>query len=193
MAVVLRVAAFLLLGGALTGCQTDGLIGPDGELSAAKPRVVDTPKTATRASTRKKAIAKRTEVAQGDASEPDAGDDGSITGSVPAAEDKAETQASHAGANVIPAQSLFGNWTLVDDGSGGKCRVVLGGVLIGAAYSARSGADCPQAFAHVQSWEIQGDELVLRNQSRGVVGRLQPTGPFRFDGEAAGAPVHLIR
>jgi hypothetical protein len=46
----------------------------------------------------------------------------------------------------------------------------------------------------VQTWEIQGDELVLRNQARGVVGRLQPTGPFRFDGQAdGGASVFLVR
>jgi hypothetical protein len=97
-------------------------------------------------------------------------------------------------ATTIPAQSLFGNWTLGENGSSRKCRIVLGGVLIGTAYSARSEADCPQALTAVQSWEINGDELVLRNQSRGIVGRLQPTGPFRFDGQAeGGASVYLIR
>ena len=95
---------------------------------------------------------------------------------------------------AIPAQSLFGNWTLVENSGGQKCRLILGGVLIGAAYSARGEADCPKAFSSVQSWEIQGDELVLRNQSRAVVGRLQPTGPFRFDGQGeGGASVYLIR
>jgi hypothetical protein len=34
---------------------------------------------------------------------------------------------------------------------------------------------------------------VLRNQSRAVVGRLQPTGPFRFDGQGGGGSVYLVR
>jgi hypothetical protein len=33
----------------------------------------------------------------------------------------------------------------------------------------------------------------LRNQSRGVVGRLQPTGPSRFDGQAEGGAVYIVR
>jgi hypothetical protein len=65
-------------------------------------------------------------------------------------------------------------------------------VLVGSAYSARGEPDCPQAFTSVQSWEIQGAELVLRSQ-RGVVGRLQPTGPSRFDGQSEGGSVYIIR
>jgi hypothetical protein len=94
---------------------------------------------------------------------------------------------------VIPAQSLFGNWTLGAEDGSHKCRIVLGGVPIGTSYAARGEADCPQAITAVQTWEIDGDELVLRNQSRGVVGRLQPTGPFRFDGQSEGASVYLVR
>jgi len=165
------------------GCITDG-VETD---AAAKPRVIDTPKTRT-VSTKKDAEKQAPATEQGDAAarttlaRADVSDPQTATPS-PAA----------VAAPSIPASSLFGNWTLVDNGGGQKCRMILGGVLIGTAYSARGEADCPRAFSSVQSWEIQGDELVLRNQARGVVGRLQPTGPFRFDGQGDGMSVYLIR
>lgn len=192
MSVVLRVFALAAFAGALAGCQTDGLVGPEADALTAKPRVIDTPKTASRSAKPKpepvarQVAAREAEPAQGD---------GDITGTIVRASARSEpAPRPSAGANVIPAQSLFGNWTLVEGNGSKTCRLILGGVLIGAAYSARSEPDCPQAFSAVQSWEIQGDELVLRNQSRGVVGRLQPTGPARFDGEAEGGlAVYIVR
>jgi hypothetical protein len=188
---MLGVARLLVLaaaGLATAGCITDGMVGDEAD-AAAKPRVIDTPKTRI-VSSKKDAekLARATE--QGDTAarmtvarvDPQA-----PTSPAP----QAPAQAA-APAPAIPASSLFGNWTLVDSG-GQKCRVILGGVLIGTSYSARGEADCPRAFSSVQSWEIQGDELVLRNQARTVVGRLQPTGPFRFDGQGDGMSVYLIR
>jgi hypothetical protein len=182
---VVRVLA-VLAGVAVAGCQTDGLVGPDAS-GAAKPRVIDTPKTLARPTVSKKDSGV---LAQGDASaRSTAARDGRETLQVAAT----STGASAGGdTGAIPAQSLFGNWTLVDN-SGRKCRLILGGVLVGAAYSARGEPDCPQAFTAVQSWEIQGSDLVLRNQSRGIVGRLQPTGPARFDGQADGGAIYIIR
>jgi hypothetical protein len=193
---VLRVIALALGVGALSGCQTDGLIGPEADAASAKPRVVDTPKTRPIASAKKdvKEPSKAAPVtAEGDTGPATAvaGNERDVTG-IRAAPAAASAQRDTA-AGSIPAQSLFGNWTLGENGGSRKCRLILGGVLIGAAYSARSEADCPQALTAVQTWEISGDELVLRN-ARGVVGRLQPTGPFRFDGQAeGGASVYLVR
>jgi hypothetical protein len=182
---VVRILA-VLAGVAVAGCQTDGLVGPDAS-GATKPRVIDTPKTTARSTASKKDSGA---LAQGDAS--------ARSTAVSDNREKlqvatASTGASTGGdAGAIPAQSLFGNWTLVDNG-GRKCRLILGGVLIGAAYSARGEPDCPPAFTTVQSWEIQGSELVLRNPARGIVGRLQPTGPARFDGQADGGAIYIIR
>jgi hypothetical protein len=178
-----RLLVLAAAGLVTAGCITDG-VETD---AAAKPRVIDTPKART-LSSRKDAekqarateqgdAAARTTLARADASDPQT----------------APPSPAAVAAPSIPASSLFGNWTLVDNGGGQKCRMILGGVLIGTAYSARGEADCPRAFSSVQSWEIQGDELVLRNQTRGVVGRLQPTGPFRFDGQGDGMSVYLIR
>jgi Protease inhibitor Inh len=187
---VVRILA-LLVGVVVAGCQTDGLVGPEAS-GAAKQRVIDTPKTAPRPTVSKKDSGA---VAQGDVSARSAAasDDRAIARPVQTAAASPGTSAP-AGGDIapIPAQTLFGNWTLVDN-SGRKCRLILGGVLVGAAYSARGEADCPHAFTTVQSWEIQGPELILRNQSRGVVGRLQPTGPARFDGQAEGGAVYIIR
>jgi hypothetical protein len=190
---VVRILAVVLAGAAVVGCQTDGLVGPEVDASA-KSRVIDTPKTAARTPASKKDSAKQTTIAQGDVGRSAAfREDRDVTGSVnTGAINSAPTAQTGGDTGSIPAHTLFGNWTLVDNG-GRKCRVILGGVLVGAAYSARGEPDCPQAFAAVQSWEIQGAELVLRNQARGIVGRLQPTGPSRFDGQGDGGSVYLIR
>ncbi|MEX2129668.1 MAG: AprI/Inh family metalloprotease inhibitor [Xanthobacteraceae bacterium] len=190
---MLRVIALALVGGVLAGCQTDGLLGPEADAASAKPRVIDTAKTrGTVSKPDSKQIAQSSTAASQKTAFRDEGD---IAPAIRPAELASAAPASTSSdATLIPAQSLFGNWTLGENGGSRKCRIILGGVLIGAAYSARSEADCPQALTAVQSWEIQGAELVLRNQSRGVVGRLQPTGPFRFDGQAeGGASVYLIR
>lgn len=181
----------MLAAGAVAGCQTDGLVGPEPESLTAKPRVVDTPKTLPQREAAKQKSAKpETTTAQGDGGTQVA----ALRSTREERSSPAPSSAMPADATVIPAQSLFGNWTLgVDDGTR-KCRFILGAVPIGTAYSARSGDDCPQSFAAVQSWEIQGDQLILRNQSRGIVGRLQPTGPARFDGQAQdGAAFYLVR
>jgi hypothetical protein len=202
---MLGVVRFLALGlaaGTLVACQTDSLVGPEANTPAAKPRVIDTRKTLARSEVSKKEANKppvsatRAAPAQGDS-------DPATTSSVATSEKKntertvvasIEPAPASAPTEAIPARSLFGNWTLGDSNSGRKCRLILGGVLIGSAYSARSEADCPPALTAVQSWEIQGDQLLLRNQSRAVVGRLQPTGPFRFDGQAeGGVAVYLVR
>ena len=178
------------------GCVSDGMTGAETDAASAKPRVIDTPKT--------RPIAARKDPAKSAAAAPEQGDTAARTILAraettdpqpdPRPAPAAAPAPARAAGPAIPAQSLFGNWTLVDNGGGQKCRLILGGVLIGSAYSARGEADCPKAFSSVQSWEIQGDELVLRNQSRAVVGRLQPTGPFRFDGQGeGGASVYLIR
>lgn len=191
---VARVLALAALAGAISGCVTDGMLGAESD-EQAKPRVIDTPKTRTAAkkdsskkeTPKKQATRTAPVTAEGDTEmrvTSVKSDEPSTTGSVPS---------SPAESTLIPAQSLFGNWTLGQDG-GSKCRLILGGVPIGTAYAARGEADCPQAFTSVQTWEIQGDQLVLRNQSRAVVGRLQPTGPFRFDGQGeGGAAVYLVR
>jgi hypothetical protein len=187
MIVVVRILA-VLAGVAVAGCQTDGLVGPEAS-GAAKQRVIDTPRTAPRTT-----ASKKDSIAQGDVSarSTSASDDRANARVETAAASSGTPAAPGGDTAAIPAQSLFGNWTLVDN-SGRKCRLILGGVLVGAAYSARGEADCPQAFTTVQSWEIQGPELILRNQSRGIVGRLQPTGPARFDGQADGGAVYLVR
>jgi hypothetical protein len=174
------VVAVAVATAGLCGCQTDGIVGAEVDAQA-KARVIDTPKTLPRTASKSKQNATEATTAQGDRG-----------GQVVALRSEREDPPSAgltarprpADAASIPAQSLFGNWTLAADNGGKKCSMILGGVLIGSAYSARGGADCPGNFAAVQTWEIQGDELILRNQSRAVVGRLQPTGPSRFDGQA---------
>jgi hypothetical protein len=205
MIAAVRLLALGLAAGTLVACQTDGLVGIEADSSAAKPRVIDTRKTLPRSEASKKEASKPA-VAAVPAAAPAQGDGGpTTTGSIGAGSEtkpaertalaslERPAQASSP-AEAIPAQSLFGNWTLGESNGSRKCRLILGGALIGSAYSARSEADCPAALTAVQSWEIQGDQLVLRNQARGVVGRLQPTGPFRFDGQAeGGAAVYLVR
>jgi len=182
-----RLLVLAAAGLATAGCITDGMVGAEAD-AAAKPRVIDTPKTRT-VSSKKDAEKQARATEQGDA----AARMTVASTDVSDAQPGARPAPAAAAAPAIPASSLFGNWTLVDNGGGQKCRMILGGVLIGTAYSARGEADCPRAFSSVQSWEIQGDELVLRNQARGVVVRLQPTGPFRFDGQGDGLSVYLIR
>ncbi|MCC6948515.1 MAG: AprI/Inh family metalloprotease inhibitor [Bradyrhizobiaceae bacterium] len=186
-----RLIAVAAAGVMLAGCMTDGLTEADG---AAKPRVIDTPKTlpqSTAAKPKPRPAKPEIATAQGDGgtqvvalrSERD-DPPGGMTAAKPRV----------APADAIPAQSLFGNWTLATGDGSRHCSMILGGVVIGTAYSARGGSDCPGAFASVQSWEIQGDELILRNPSRGIVGRLQPTGPSRFDGQAQdGGAFYLVR
>jgi hypothetical protein len=170
------------LAGAVAGCQTDGLVGPEAD-AAAKPRVIDTQKTRPTASK----ASKSGTIAEGDGPVRTASTN--MNEAVPRA-----TSAGSGDPALIPAQSLFGNWTLAEDGGGRKCRLILGAVLLGSSYSARAESDCPDAFVSVQSWEVQGDQLVLRNKERRVIGRLQATGPFRFDGRSeAGHSVYLIR
>jgi hypothetical protein len=187
---VYRFIALAVVAGLAGGCVTAGMDGLEADAQAAKPRVIDTPKTRT-VSAKKETTKPAPARAEGDTgprtvaarTEPDTKADSRE-------ESRPRTQRS---GTVIPAQSLFGNWTLAAEDGSRKCKVVLGGVPIGTAYAARGEADCPQAITAMQTWEIDGDELVLRNQSRGVVGRLQPTGPFRFDGQSDGASVYLVR
>jgi len=180
-----RLLVLAAAGLVTAGCITDGMVGNEAD-AAAKPRVIDTPKTRT-VSSKKDAEKQSRATEQGDSAARMTVARADVSDPQPAATPMA------AAAPAIPASSLFGNWTLVDNGGGQKCRMILGGVLIGTAYSARGEADCPRAFSSVQSWEIQGDELVLRNQARAVIVRLQPTGPFRFDGQGDGLSVYLIR
>lgn len=189
---VIRLMALAALAAGVAGCVTDGMVGAEPDVQAAKPRVIDTPKTRPVAAKKDTPKPAAVTEAQGDTgprtvvarAEPDTKPD----------DRQAARPRTASEGTLIPVQSLFGNWTLGAEDGSHKCRIVLGGVPIGTSYAARGEADCPQAFAAVQTWEIQGDELVLRNQSRGVVGRLQPTGPFRFDGQGeGGAAVYLVR
>ncbi len=192
--------ALAAMAGAVAGCVTDGMIGAEIE-GAAQPRVIDTPKTravaanAAMDSATKQAAktnSEKKENARSAAVTPQ-GDAEMRVAAVRTPEPRETRTAAPAEGPVIPAHTLFGNWTLGNDG-GAKCRLILGGVPIGSAYAARSDTDCPQSFASVQTWEIQGDQIVLRSQSRAVVSRLQATGPYRFDGTAeGGATVYLVR
>jgi hypothetical protein len=195
---LVRFLALAVFAGALAGCITDGMVSAETE-GEAKARVVDTPKTknAARKDAAKKETAKAETTAPAKPAETAQGDTGAR---IMTARAEPETSAADAApapkpdAPAIPARTLFGNWTLGQEGGGSPCRLILGGVPIGTAYAARGEADCPKAFTAVQTWEIQGDELVLRNSARGIVGRLQPTGPSRFDGKGdGGASVYLMR
>ncbi|HEX5778653.1 MAG TPA: AprI/Inh family metalloprotease inhibitor [Xanthobacteraceae bacterium] len=195
----MRFLAPVIFAGALAGCVTDGMIGA--EVDEAKPRVIDTAKTRnTKKKDADKQSAAKSEPASRTAARTPATAQGDgaaqiVTARAEPAPKEAETavQPKPEG-TVIPARTLFGNWTLGQEGGGSPCKLILGGVPIGTAYAARGEADCPKAFTTVQTWEIQGDELVLRNGSRNIVGRLHPTGPSRFDGKGdGGAPVYLMR
>lgn len=191
---LVRFLAPTVFAAALAGCITDGMTGA--EVEEAKPRVVDTAKTknARKGAAKKEtakaettAAIKSIVTAQGDTAAP-------IVTARAEPEAKPSEAAPKPEAATIPARTLFGNWTLGQEGGSNPCRLILGGVPIGSAYAARGEADCPKAFTSVQTWEIQGDVLVLRNGSRSIVGRLQPTGPSRFDGQAeGGAAVYLVR
>jgi len=187
-----RLIAVMAAGAMLAGCVTDGLTEAEAD-SAAKPRVIDTPKTLPPHTAAKSKPAKlEVATAQGDGGGTQVVAVRGERDDPPAAKPVAMPRS--APADAIPAQSLFGNWTLAVGDGNRKCGMILGGVVIGTAYSARGGSDCPEAFASVQSWEIRGDELILRNPSRGIVGRLQPTGPSRFDGRASdGGAFFLVR
>ena len=195
---LVRFLALAVFAGALAGCVTDGMIGA--EVEEAKPRVIDTAKTRNAKKKDTAKIAARTETASGTATRTPTTAQGDGAAQIVAAraepaprEAETAVQPKPEG-TVIPARTLFGNWTLGQEGGGSRCKLILGGVPIGTAYAARSEADCPKAFTSVQTWEIQGDELVLRNGSRNIVGRLQPTGPSRFDGKGdGGAAVYLMR
>jgi hypothetical protein len=182
---VARLMAVATLGITTAACVTDSVGALRHAEPGAKPRAAEAPrKRAAVVSTNASKSARvnaATQRRQADSSP-------AITGAIAPEPRPATAKVAASAAPTIPAQSLFGNWTLAQDG-GGKCRFVLGGVPIGSAYAARSDGDCPRGFTNVHSWEIDGDELVLRNPSRGVLGRLAPTGPFRFDG----AGVYLTR
>jgi hypothetical protein len=108
MSGVIRFIALAALAGGIAGCITDGI---EAETQAAKPRVIDTPKT--RAASAKKDPTKSAAVrAEGDTGsrsiaariEPDTKPD----------ETKPTTTAARTpnDGTLIPAHSLFGNWTL---------------------------------------------------------------------------------
>lgn len=192
---VARLIALAATASMVAGCVTDGIIGAEVE-GQAKPRVIDTAKTRTAskkdAGKRRAAEKKEREQAAQVTAQGDTETHVASFSRQPQTR-REEPAAAPADGTLIPARSLFGNWTLGQDGEA-KCRLILGGVPIGSAYAARGESNCPQAFSNVQTWEIQGDQIVLRNQSRTIVGRLEATGPFRFDGQSeGGAAVYLIR
>lgn len=92
----------------------------------------------------------------------------------------------------VPAHIMAGAWRLSDGVR--LCFVSLSQERAGRGYTAQGQQGCSEEFFGLRSWEMQDNELVLRNHMGEVAARLVPVAANRFDGKSnRGIPVMLAR
>jgi hypothetical protein len=105
-----------------------------------------------------------------------------------------ETQESFevaANAQELTAGSVAGVWNASVSGQG--CRIATPQTKFGQGFRAGP-LRCPPPLDTVKSWNVEGKQLALYDESGGVLARLYSTGGERFDGQtSSGLAISLSR
>lgn len=105
-----------------------------------------------------------------------------------------ETQQSFevaANAQELTPSSVAGVWNATVAGQG--CRVATPQTKFGQGYRAGP-LRCPPPLDTVKSWNVEGKQLALYDETGGVLARLYSTGGERFDGQtSSGLAIALSR
>ena len=103
------------------------------------------------------------------------------------------TQLASLGENApeITAGGVAGVWNA--SVAGQSCRVATPQTKFGQGYRAGP-LRCPAPLDGVKSWNVEGKQLALYDESGAVLARLYSSGAERFDGQTtSGQPVSLSR
>ena len=91
----------------------------------------------------------------------------------------------------LSAGSVAGVWNA--SVAGQSCRIATPQTSFGQGYRAGP-LRCPAPLDGVKSWNVEGSQLALYDDSGGVLARLSSSGPEAFDGQTStGQPVSLSR
>jgi hypothetical protein len=92
----------------------------------------------------------------------------------------------------VPPHIMAGAWRISDGLR--LCFINLSPDRAGRGYTAQGQQGCTEEFFGLRSWEMQDNELVLRNNMGEVAARLVPVAANRFDGKSnRGIPVMMAR
>jgi len=101
------------------------------------------------------------------------------------------TQTPPPNAPSLTAGSVAGVWNASVAGQG--CRIATPQTRFGSGFRAGP-LRCPAPLDGVRSWNVEGSQLALYDQSGGVLARLYSSGGERFDGQTStGQPLSLSR
>lgn len=96
-----------------------------------------------------------------------------------------------ANAQDVTKEQMVGSWRVAN--AGASCDMFL--TLTNLGSGSRGGTrGCVGPLATMGSWEVAGKQVVLKDRSGDVIGRLYRTADTRFDGTTnAGQPLSLSR
>lgn len=91
----------------------------------------------------------------------------------------------------VTKEAMVGNWRVTN--AGASCDMFL--TLTNLGSGSRGGTrGCVGPLTTMGSWEVDGKQVVLKDRSGNVIGRLYKTADARFDGTTNnGQPVSLSR
>lgn len=105
--------------------------------------------------------------------------------------DPSQVAALEQAAPEITSSSVAGVWNA--SVSGQSCRVATPQTKFGQGFRAGP-LRCPAPLDGVKSWNVEGKQLALYDESGGVIARLYSSGEGRFDGQTTtGVPLSLTR
>lgn len=122
---------------------------------------------------------------------PPPGADGSQFPVAPAGTPATATDVIPATAQDVTKESMVGNWRVAN--AGASCDMFL--TLTNLGSGSRGGTrGCVGPLTTMGSWEVDGKQVVLKDRSGNVLGRLYKTAEARFDGTTnTGQPLSLSR
>ena len=103
----------------------------------------------------------------------------------------AATDAAPATALDVTKESMVGNWRVSN--AGASCDMFL--TLTNLGSGSRGGTrGCAGPLTAMGSWEVAGKQVILKDRSGNVLGRLYKSADARYDGTtSAGQPISLSR
>lgn len=103
----------------------------------------------------------------------------------------AATDAAPATALDVTKESMVGNWRV--SSAGASCDMFL--TLTNLGSGSRGGTrGCAGPLTAMGSWEVAGKQVVLKDRSGNVLGRLYKSADARYDGTTnTGQPISLSR
>lgn len=105
--------------------------------------------------------------------------------------DPTQIASAAASAPDVSAGAVAGVWNA--SVSGQSCRVATPQTRFGSGYRAGP-LRCPAPLDGVKSWNVEGKQLALYDDSGNVLARLYSSGRERFDGQtSSGQPISLSR